>query len=155
MYANTTPFYTRDLSICRFWCLRASSPPGVRRHNRIHVDCHRNQDPDQLHHPQHHHLQSHCPLTQAPGKIDLISNIIVLLFIECHINKSHSNRTSKLFSRMAIPFYFLFIFYFLLFRAAPEVYGVSQARSQIKATATGLDHSHSNTGSKPHLRPTP
>ena len=32
---------------------------------------------------------------------------------------------------------FLF-FFFLLFRAAPVVYGVSQARSQIRATAAGL-----------------
>ena len=30
-------------------------------------------------------------------------------------------------------------------------YGSSQARGQIGAAAAGLDHSHSNTGSKPHL----
>ena len=49
---------------------------------------------------------------------------------------------------------FCFIFCFLLFRAAPVAYGVSQARGQIGATAAGLHHSHSNTGSEPHLRPT-
>ena len=46
-------------------------------------------------------------------------------------------------------FYFLFIF--LLFRAAPSVYGGSQARGLLGATAAGLHHSHSNTRSKPLL----
>ena len=32
---------------------------------------------------------------------------------------------------------------------------VSQARGVIRAVAAGLCHSYSNTGSKPHLRPTP
>jgi len=49
---------------------------------------------------------------------------------------------------------FLFIFYVLLFRAAPSAYGGSQARG-IGAMAAGLHHSHSNTGSKLCLRPTP
>ena len=52
---------------------------------------------------------------------------------------------------MLILFYFLFFVSF--FRAVPTVYGGSQAKGQI--TATGLCHSHSNTGSKPQLRPTP
>ena len=43
----------------------------------------------------------------------------------------------------------------VLFRAAPVAYGGSQARSQIRATANGLCHSHSNAGSEPHLQPTP
>ena len=34
----------------------------------------------------------------------------------------------------------------LLFRATPVAYGGSQVRGQIRATATGLHHSHSNTG---------
>ena len=42
-----------------------------------------------------------------------------------------------------------------IFRAAPEAYGSSQARGQIKAAAAGLHHSHSNAGSEPHLRPMP
>ena len=41
--------------------------------------------------------------------------------------------------------------FFFLFRAAPETYGGSQARRQIRATATGLYHSHTNVGSEPHL----
>ena len=35
--------------------------------------------------------------------------------------------------------------------AAPMTYGSSQARGQIEAAAAGLDHSHSNTRSEPHL----
>ena len=52
----------------------------------------------------------------------------------------------------------LSIFLFCLFaisRATPPAYGGSQARSQIRAVATNLCHSHSNAGSKPHLQPTP
>ena len=41
------------------------------------------------------------------------------------------------------------------FRAAPVAYGSSQARGHIGAIATGLHHSHSNTGFELHLRPTP
>ena len=48
----------------------------------------------------------------------------------------------------------LFLF-FLLFRAAPMVYGGSQATGQIGAVAVGLCHSHSHVGSELRLRPTP
>ena len=48
-----------------------------------------------------------------------------------------------------------FFFFFCLFRAAPPAYGGSQARGLIGAVSAGLRHSHSNTGSKPHLQPTP
>ena len=37
-----------------------------------------------------------------------------------------------------------------IFRAAPEAYGSSQARGQIKAAAAGLCYSHSNVGSLTH-----
>ena len=40
-----------------------------------------------------------------------------------------------------------------LFRATPVAYRDSQARGWIKAVAAVLHHSHSNTGSKPHLWP--
>ena len=47
-------------------------------------------------------------------------------------------------------------FFFWLFRATPEAYGVSQARGQIRgATTAGLCHSQSNAGSEPRLQPTP
>ena len=41
------------------------------------------------------------------------------------------------------------------FRAAPAGQEGSQARGRIGATAAGLHHSHSNRGSKQHLRPAP
>ena len=44
----------------------------------------------------------------------------------------------------------LFCFVFP-FRSIPVAYGGSQARDQIRATATGLHHSHSHAGSKLHL----
>ena len=49
----------------------------------------------------------------------------------------------------------IIMFSFLLFRASPAAYGGSQARGPIRATAAGLHHSHSNTGSKPCLQATP
>ena len=48
-------------------------------------------------------------------------------------------------------------FVFCLFAiswAAPETYGGSQARGQIRAAAAGLRQSHSNAGSEPSLQPT-
>ena len=48
-----------------------------------------------------------------------------------------------------------FFFVFCLFRAAPVAHGGSQARGLIGAIATSLHYSHSNTRSKPHLRPAP
>ena len=47
------------------------------------------------------------------------------------------------------------LYFFWLFRAPPTVYGGSQARCQIGAVAASLCHSHSNTGFKPCLWPTP
>ena len=39
--------------------------------------------------------------------------------------------------------------------ATPTAYAGSQARGLIRAVASGLRQSHSNTGSQPHLQPTP
>ena len=55
---------------------------------------------------------------------------------------------------------FLFLFFFgcfvfSLFRAAPMAYGSSKAGVLIRAAAASLHHSHSHTGSKSCLRPTP
>ena len=56
---------------------------------------------------------------------------------------------------------FLFLFFLgvvvvvLLFRAAPVAYGSSEARGPVGATAVGLSHNQSNSGSKQHLQPTP
>ena len=50
----------------------------------------------------------------------------------------------------------LFLFYFFgFFQDAPTAYGGSQARGEIGAIAAGLCHSHSKSGSKALLKPTP
>ena len=54
---------------------------------------------------------------------------------------------------VAVPGITVF-FYFIFFRATPMAYGSCQVRLLIGATATGLYHSHSNSGSQPHLRTT-
>ena len=46
------------------------------------------------------------------------------------------------------PFFILFYFIFLLFRATPEAYGDSQARGRMGAAAASPHHSHSNARSK-------
>ena len=69
-------------------------------------------------------------------------------------NQKFSTFASSILFLEFLLFYFV-LFYFLLFRATPAAYGSSQARNQIGATAAGLHHSHSNTGSKLHLQPTP
>ena len=60
---------------------------------------------------------------------------------------------------MAVLFLFIYLFFvflsFFFLRATPMANGGSQARGLIGAIAAGLCHSHSNTGSKPRLRPTP
>ena len=49
----------------------------------------------------------------------------------------------------------VFFFFFLSFRAALMAYGGSQARDLVGTVAVGIRHSHSNLGSKLHLRLTP
>ena len=50
------------------------------------------------------------------------------------------------------PFIYLFIFFvFCLFRAASVAYGSSQARSQVRAVANSICHSHRNVESEPCL----
>ena len=51
-------------------------------------------------------------------------------------------------------FFFLLLLLFLLFMATLTAHGSSKPRAQIRITAAGLHHSHSNTGSKSCLRPT-
>ena len=43
---------------------------------------------------------------------------------------------------------------FVYLRATPAAHGSSQARGRIRVTAASLYHNYSNTGSKPHVRPT-
>ena len=49
--------------------------------------------------------------------------------------------------------YMILSFFFFLFRNTPAAYESSQARGLIGAAAASLHQSHSNAGSKPHLRP--
>ena len=56
--------------------------------------------------------------------------------------------------RLFFYFFFLFFFFFLvfcLFRAIPMAYGDSQLGVESELLATGLGHSHSNSGPEPHL----
>ena len=50
---------------------------------------------------------------------------------------------------------YIYMCIYIYFRAAPAAYGSSQARARIGAAVAGLGHNHSNTGSEPHLQPTP
>uniref|UniRef100_A0A8C3WPZ7 Ig-like domain-containing protein n=1 Tax=Catagonus wagneri TaxID=51154 RepID=A0A8C3WPZ7_9CETA len=63
------------------------------------------------------------------------------------------SRDSDMLSQRSPPF--LFFLSFCLIWAAPTAYGGSQARGLTRAVAASLRHSHSNTGSKTHLQPTP
>ena len=56
---------------------------------------------------------------------------------------------------MLLRTFFFFFFFALLFRASSTAYGNSQARGWIRTVATGVYHSHSNSGSEPSLQPTP
>lgn len=47
----------------------------------------------------------------------------------------------------------LYFKFFFLFTASPAVYGISQAKGQIKAAAASQHHSHGNGWSEPHLWP--
>ena len=62
-----------------------------------------------------------------------------------------------IFTCAILFFYYIFLSFFGSFsRAALAAYGGSQTRGLIRAVvAAGLCQSHSNTGSEPHLRPTP
>ena len=71
-----------------------------------------------------------------------LSNLISLYILQKVLHFSHRES--------------LLLFFFLVFsRAAPVVYGGSQARGPIRAAAASLRHSHSHARSKPCLRPTP
>ena len=69
----------------------------------------------------------------------------------------HANLGWSHFRKCCWCLYSIFFFFlsFSLFRATPMAYGSSQARGRIETVAAGLCHSHSNSGSSPHLRPTP
>ena len=69
------------------------------------------------------------------------------------IKKLEKHETDQMLQSFA--FLPSFLFFFAFFRAALLAYESSQVGGQLRAAAAGLHHSHSNLGSKPHLRPTP
>ena len=75
------------------------------------------------------------------------------LHLSCSGQKpwGHLRSSSHLFIYL---FTYLFIFVFLGL-SIPRARESSQARDPNGAVATSLHHSHSNTGSRPRLRPTP
>ena len=79
--------------------------------------------------------------------------IFIILFSRLLIHSASSPNLYSLVNSSFHSYCILSFFFFLLFRAI-LAYGGSQARGQNRATAAGLYHSHSNTRSEPHLRPT-
>ena len=78
---------------------------------------------------------SHC-LHWSSGTMNVI---MLLKFLMLHIQLCNHFK------------FFVFVF----FRTTSVAYANSQARGLMGAVAAGLLHSHSNTRSEPHLRPTP
>ena len=68
---------------------------------------------------------------------------------------SYHNMDNLWFKDIWVIFRYLMSWTFFFYRAASAAYGGSQARGWIRAAASGLHHSHSNTGSELHLWPTP
>ena len=56
---------------------------------------------------------------------------------------------------LVLPRKLCFLVFFFFFRATPQHIGGSQATGLIGAVAAGLQQSHSNARSEPHLQPTP
>ena len=90
------------------------------------------------------------------GTLDQSTSI--LLFINSLMLFSHTSKLKKLkYVKLFFTVVCMVLFCFVLFliRTAFAAYGGSQARGHVRAIAAGLHHSHSNTGSRLHLRPTP
>ena len=81
---------------------------------------------------------------------------LVCVCVYTELEMKNHRKTPKLAGRPCTQWYkggiFLFLFLFLLFRAAPAAYGNSQARGPNRSYSC---HSHSSSGSKPLLWPTP
>ena len=93
------------------------------------------------------------------NNIPLLSNICR---VKCQLVISDYNLQTPYFhwpltskNNYFIIFFLVLFCLFAFSGAAPAAFGDSQARGLIGAVAAGLHHSHSNAGSKPHLRPTP
>ena len=72
----------------------------------------------------------------------------------CVLNDQITFNGDSWFLLQLIFFLWFYFFFFFLYRAVPMAYESSQCRSWSGTAAAGLCHSHSNAGSKPHLRST-
>ena len=81
-------------------------------------------------------------------------NIYTHIYICKNARKKYTKKIILLPSDLDF-FFFLFLVFLPFLGPSPTAYGGSQARGLIRAVAASLHHSHSNTGSKPHLQPTP
>ena len=109
---------------------------------------------------------NHYAFSMCQQEVTSVWTCSILIFLGYPLQKCSFiiiciwNESLKI-SHFFLPFKLLFYlkkFYFCLFAfswAAPTAYGGSQTRGRIGAAAAGLHKSHSNSGSEPHLQPTP
>ena len=83
----------------------------------------------------------------------LITLIRVRVIFGCQRNP-HIIKLSNYQSFTQFLSFFLSFFFFVFFRAALAAYGGCKDRSRIGAVPAGPHHSHSSSGSEPHLQPT-
>ena len=65
--------------------------------------------------------------------------------------KQLSREKPQVFLFFFFPIFILLFIYFFILGPNMPACGGSQVRGRIRAAAAGLHHSHSNTGSEPHL----
>ena len=118
-------------------------------------------DPERC--PQPHMFLILTPFSQSFPRILWDSHTMIpikalypqppLLVFLIPINGTSSPQPNLASSTILPISFFLIINIFCLFRTTPKAYGGSQARSQIRAIAASLRHSHSNSGSRLCLWP--
>ena len=89
----------------------------------------------------------HVPFSSRVCVLKCYSIYTALLV--CFFGFFHKPKWSCFFS------FLFFSFFSFFFRATPMAHGSFQAQGLIGAADAGLCHSHSNSGSKPHLQSTP
>ena len=134
------PFLSMDFQpSCKFWRSNPTNKlPSTQSVETVSVATNNNKKPSQYSDPISDQL--HVSLRK-------ISNLFEFSLL-----------TEKLWVIPKVPSSFLFFFsfsFFLFFFFFWVVYGSSQARGQIVATAASLHHSHSNARFELHLSPTP
>ena len=77
---------------------------------------------------------------------------IAFFLMVCNVGYSLDTNRCGVYVNLRLDFFFFFL---LFLGPHPRHEEGSQVRGLIGATAAGLHHSHSNTGSKQHLQPKP